>query len=1156
MRIISDIMKNNFVHLHLHSQYSIIDGFSTPEEIIKTVKKYKMNSVALTDHGTLAGCIEFYKTALKEDIKPILGCEIYMASGSRFEKKLTEFEDKSSHLTLLAKNNLGFNNLANIVSIGYLEGFYYKPRVDMEVLEKFKSDLIVLSGCINSEFAKHIIEGNIDRARQTIDNFINIFTRDNFFIEVQWHNLKDDPLVLSESLKIAKDMNIRVVATNDCHYTNAGDYYAYDCLLCIKNSRKLQDTDRLKLEPNEFYIKTVEEMYELFKDHPEALQNSKEISDMCDLKFDFNIERMPHYKIENGMDSHTYLTQLCKEGLQKKLKDVPEKYKKRLEHELNVVRQLGFSDYFLIVADIVKFAREKGIYVGPGRGSAASSLISYALGITEIDPLQYDLLFERFLNAGRNEPPDIDIDIEHQRRQEVIDYLKQKYGDNNIAHILTFGTLSARAVIRDVGRVINMPYQEVDKIAKMVPDAINITLEKALETVGELRSIYTTNKEVKTLIDTAKILEGRIRNISTHAAGIVISDKPLTTYIPLMKADDTIITGVDASALVDLGMLKIDILGLKTLTIINKTIELIKKHRNADIKISQIPLDDKNTYQMLGEGRTMAVFQLESSGMKDLLRKIKPQRIEDIIDVLALYRPGPLQSGMVDTYIASRKNPENIQYLHPAVKDFLKDTYGIILYQEQVMTIANKIGKLDLTEADVLRKAMGKKEPQLLKPFREKFVKGATENGLLAQDANRIFDAMEYFSGYGFNKSHSAAYGYISYITAYLKANYPLEFYCATLIYDSDNLEKVSEYIQDCKEFGIEVVRPTINKSDVTFSISGGKIIFGLSAIKNIGTKAAEEIVQTRQKLGGFKDFYHFISNINTRIVNKEVVEALIKSGCMDEFNAGRMPLLQKLEKYLETVTQRSLTSTAQNTLFTTNPPVPEETLTITNTEEFSQSVLLDFEKEYLGLYLTYDPLNNFKYEFDNLLENSQSFRNIDNREFFIGGMIENYKSRLIKSGAQKGQRMIVLKMRDFFGYYDAYIFPANVEASLPYIVKNKIVVLRGTKSAKREEPYVRVFEIFPIELLTEHIIEEFKIIIPDTQNIDDIKIEKLQQILYNNSGNIKLSFDINVDGKKVKLYPDNLRIKLSTQLIEQLTQLLGENCYDIVKKFNASVVR
>ncbi|MFN7182434.1 MAG: DNA polymerase III subunit alpha, partial [Planctomycetota bacterium] len=549
-------MKNSFTHLHLHSQYSIIDGFSTIEEIINVVKEYGMNSVALTDHGTLAGSIDFYKQAIKSEIKPILGCEIYTTGGSRFEKKLTEFDDKSSHLTILAKNDNGFHNLINIVSAGYLEGFYYKPRVDIEVLRKYKEDLIVLSGCINSEFAKYILEGNIARAKETIGNFIDIYSRDNFYIEIQQHNLEEDKTYLPQALKIAKDMNIKVVATNDCHYTRADNYYAYDVLLCIKNGRKLQDADRLKLEPNEFYIKSPEEMFELFKDIPEALHNSSEIAQMTQIQFDFSVKRIPVYRVEDGRDSHNYLVELCKKGLHERVKNVNEKYIERLEYELNVVKTLGFSDYFLIVYDIITFAKSKNIYIGPGRGSAASSLISFSLGITDIDPLQYNLLFERFLNTGRNEPPDIDIDIEHQRRQEVIDYLREKYGENNIAHILTFGTLSARAVIRDVGRVINMPYSDVDRIAKMIPDALNITIEKALNTVKELKQAYENNKDVKNIIDIANQLEGRIRNISTHAAGVVISDKPLTTYIPLQKAENTIITGVDANTLIDLGLLK------------------------------------------------------------------------------------------------------------------------------------------------------------------------------------------------------------------------------------------------------------------------------------------------------------------------------------------------------------------------------------------------------------------------------------------------------------------------------------------------------------------------------------------------------------------------------------------------------------------------
>ncbi len=1145
-------MKKSFTHLHLHSQYSIIDGFSSIEEIISTIKKYNMDSVALTDHGTLAGCIYFYKHAIENEIKPILGCEIYMTSGSRFERKLTEFEDKSSHLTVIAKNNNGFYNLINIVSIGYLEGFYYKPRVDIETLQKYKDDLIVLSGCINSEFAKYIIEGNITKAKETVDKFVNIFSKDNFYIEIQNHNLEDDKKFLPEALKVAKDMNIKLVATNDCHYTNADNYYAYDVLLCIKNGRKLQDTNRLKLETNEFYIKSPDEMWKLFKDNESALNNSCEIARMVDIKFDFFLERIPRYKVKDGYDSHTYLVELCNKGLKNRVKNASSEYHKRLKYELDVVKKLGFSDYFLIVNDIVNFAKERNIYVGPGRGSAASSLISYSLGITDIDPLQYDLLFERFLNTGRTEPPDIDIDIEHQRRQEVIDYLKQKYGENNIAHILTFGTLSAKAVIRDVGRTLNIPYAEVDKIAKMIPDAINVTIEKSLNTVNELKQLYETNKDVKSIIDTASQLEGSIRNISTHAAGVVISDKPLTTYIPLQKVDNTIITGVDANALVDLGLLKIDLLGLKTLTVINKTLELIKNNRQVEIKVNEIPLDDSKTYKMLSDGKTMAVFQLESSGMKDLLIKIKPNKIDDIIDVLALYRPGPLQSGMVDTYIANRRNPENIQYFHPAVRDFIKHTYGVLLYQEQVMEIAHKIGKLDLTEADKLRKAMGKKDPQLLHSFKDKFIDGAVKNGLSHQDANRIFDAMEFFSGYGFNKSHSVAYGYISYITAFLKANYPLEYFCASLIYDSENLEKVSEYVQECKNFGIEILRPSINKSDVEFSIHNGKIIFGLCAIKNIGKKAAEEIVTTRQKIGNFKDFYHFLSNISAKEVTKEVLEALIKSGCFEEFNISRLALLKSLEKYLISINQKNTLFASQSILFgnfNNNTKIQEIFQSGNNEEEFSQSTLLDFEKQYLGLYITFDPLNNYKYELENLCENSQSFRKIDNREFFISGMVESIKNTLIKSGPQKGQRMIRVKMRDLAGFYDAYIFPTNVDKSLTYLIKNKIVVIRGVKSARREEPYVRVNEIYNIENIWNILVSEIKINIPNVQTIDDNALKKLKELFQKNKGNVQVVFRVGVDGKKARIYSDNARIRPSYEFFNDLQNILGENCYEIIRK-------
>jgi DNA polymerase III subunit alpha len=1146
-------MEKEFFHLHLHSQYSIIDGFSTVEEIIHTAKTYKMSAIALTDHGTLSGCIDFYKTALKNDIKPILGCEVYMASGSRFEKKLTEFEDKSFHLTILAKNTAGFQNLTKLVSLGYLEGFYYKPRIDMELLEKFRDNLIILSGCINSEFAKYILVDNIQKAKEIADRFKSLFS-ENFFIELQFHNLEEDKKYIPTAIKIANDLGIKIVATNDAHYTTAEDYLSYDTLLCIKNGKKLQDTDRLKLEPNEFYIKSPDEMKEIFKDYPQALDTSFEIAQMIDLKFDFSEKRIPKYEIEENIDSHTFLRKLCTEGLKKRVSNPPQSYWERLHKELETVEKLGFSDYFLIVHDIVKFAKSKGIYVGPGRGSAASSLISYVLEITNIDPLKYNLLFERFLNIGRNEPPDIDIDIQHDRRQEVIEYLRTKYGENNIAHILTFGTLSAKAAIRDVGRVIGINYAEVDKISKMIPEAIDITIQQALETTHELKTLYNQNNDVKNLIDLASRLEGKIKNTSTHAAGVVISNQSLISLIPLMKSDDTVITGIDANALQDLGMLKIDILGLKTLTFINKTLEFIKNQKNLELTVEQIPFNDSKTYQMLSEGKTTAVFQLESAGMKDLLRKIKPQRIEDIIDILALYRPGPLQSGMVDKYISNKKHPENIQYFHDAVKDFLQETYGILLYQEQVMAIAHKVGMLTLEEADKLRKAMGKKDSELLKSFRNKFIQGAKENGLSENDATRIFEAMEYFSGYGFNKSHSAGYAYISYLTAYLKANFPLEFFCASLIYESDNLEKISEYIQDAKSFGIEITRPSVNKSEVDFSISDGKIIFGFSAIKNIGTKAAEEIVKERKRGGPFKTFFDLLIRTSSKHVTKEVYEALIKSGCTDEFNPNRAALLKAFEKnYHLLTTQSTITTSSQKILFATasktNSPQNLFDNIPTNDEEFSQTTLLNFEKEYLGMYITYDPLNNFKYELDNFCETSQSFKKLDNQEFLIGGMIENIKNTLIKSGKQKGQRMIRLRMRDLAGYYDAYLFPANIENNLPYIIKNKIVVIRGVKSANREEPYVKVIELFPIENIWERLISYLKISISDISKLDDEILNKCRELFLQHPGPVKITFFTCIDGKKVKIEVDDYKVKPSYQFLEALEKYLGDKCYELIKK-------
>ncbi|MDI6733117.1 MAG: DNA polymerase III subunit alpha, partial [Planctomycetota bacterium] len=896
-------MKSEFVHLHTHSHYSLLDGACTIDNLIAEVKRQEMKAMALTDHGNLFGAIEFYQTAVHNGINPIIGYEAYLAPGSRKDKNPSYPGSTESpyHLTLLVKNNTGYHNLIKLASIAYLEGFYRKPRIDKEVLVLYKDGIIALSGCMHSEISHLLGENKFDAALKTAGEYKEIFG-DDFFLELQFHTIQGQEKIMKGLLEIGKKTGIPVVATNDIHYQRREDYVAHDILLCISTNKQVKDQSRMRFSSDQFYFKSAEEMRQLFIEVPEAIENTIAISQRCNVYLNLHSLHMPRFTPQGNKTPLEFIKELCEEGIRKcyPVVSVPlphgmvatngmvatMKERERLEEELNIVAQKGLIDYFLVVWDFVRFARENNISVGPGRGSSAGSLLAYVLGITDIDPLKYDLLFERFLNPGRQEPPDIDIDFSQAGRDKVINYVREKYGRENVSQIITFGTMKARAVIRDVGRVMGIPLSEIDRIAKRL---INFTsLSESIRADTEIQSAIESRKEIKELFDISLRLEGLSRHSSTHAAGLVIADKPLDNYVPLCLSGGVDITQYPMEALQTIGLLKVDLLGIVTLDIIDKTIDLVEKNRSIKLDINNIPLDDRKTYELLSRGETKGIFQLESPGMRDILQKLKPKGFEDIIAILALYRPGPLKSGLVDNYIRSRHHPDEISYPHPSLEPLLKETNGIILYQEQVMRIANRLGGFSPAESDDLRKAMGKKIPEMMREYRVKFTDGAGKNGIPSLVAGKIFEMMEYFGGYGFNKSHSTAYAMTSYRTAHLKANYPVEFLASVLSYNTADTDKLLEYHEECKRLNINIIPPDINRSFSDFTVKGNDIVFGLSAIKNVGEKAVSSVIHARVSGGLFKNIYDFCERVDTRLVDRTVLESFIKCGAFDSIMGNR----------------------------------------------------------------------------------------------------------------------------------------------------------------------------------------------------------------------------------------------------------------------------
>jgi len=1146
-----------FVHLHNHSEYSLLDGAIRLPELIETTKKLGMKAVALTDHGNLFGAVTFSHLALEAGVKPIIGSEVYIAPGSRFEK--TQIPDKKGepcfHLLLLVVNHKGYKNLVKLVTAGYLEGFYYKPRIDKELLANHSEGLIALSACLQGEIPYYLLRGDEKKAEECAGELSEIMGRGNFFLEIQDHSIPEEREVAKKLIGMAKKLDLPLVATNDCHYLKREDAVAHDVLLAIQTGRSISDKERLRFTGDQFYLKSPEEMAKLFAEIPEALEATVEIAERTHFALN-SAERsyhLPRYEVPSGYTLDSYLEKVAREGFSNLLHQLQERekkgelkasireYEKRLEQELATIRETGLSGYFLIVWDFIQFAKKKGIPVGPGRGSGAGSLVAYALGITEIDPIEYGLLFERFLNPERVSLPDFDIDFCMRRRGEVIDYVTRKYGKENVAQIITFGTMAARAVVRDVGRVLDLPYAEVDRIAKLIPFELDSSLERAVGAVPELKELVEKNPQVKQLIEIALKLEGLTRHASTHAAGVVITPEPLTELVPLYKGSKGEITTQYAMGdLERLGLLKMDFLGLRTLTVIKETIDNIRETRGEELDIKKIPLNDKKTFELFSRGDTSGVFQFESMGMKDLLRRFRPERFEDLIALNALYRPGPIKSGMVEEFIGRKNGKIKITYEHPDLEEILAETYGTIVYQEQVMRIASKLAGFSLGEADLLRRAMGKKKHKVMKAQREKFIKGAKARGIPEKKAKKIFDWMEQFASYGFNKSHSAAYALIAYQTAYLKAHYPVEFMAALLTSECDNTDKLVKHINECREMGIEVLPPDINASYATFTVEGKAIRFGLAAIKNVGVSAVSSIVEARKELGAFKTLEQFCSYVDLRLVNKRVIESLIKAGAFDSLGVSRSRLLAGLDKAIERAQrrqeERERGQTSMFDVFAEEREVEE----LPNVPEWNEAKRLAYEKEVLGFYFSGHPLTKYQKELQSLKHHSTQEVIPENkgRELILAGVISEVRRLTTK----KGEPMAVIVVEDLEGKAEVLIFPKVYEEARHLIQPEKGVLIKGRVDTNKEDKVeLLASEVIPLTEAKERLARRLVVEI-DLTKISEEGLLSLKKLIGERPGECELLLKLIAPGKfEAFVKADrSLRISPKPEVIDKIEELIG----------------
>ncbi|MFH1395523.1 MAG: DNA polymerase III subunit alpha [Candidatus Omnitrophota bacterium] len=1136
---------SDFVHSHVHTQFSLLDGACRLGELLDTAKKFNMPGCAITDHGNMFGAVEFYEKAKAKGLKPVIGCEIYVAPESRFDKTSHGIRGASHHLVLLAKNLTGYRNLMEIVSISYIEGFYYKPRVDKEVLARCSKGLIAMSACLKGEIPYFLLSGQWDQAKKTAMEYAEIFGRENFYLEIQDNKIEQQNKLNTDIIKLAKDTGLELVATNDVHYLNKSDAKAHDALLCVQTQTMLSDTNRMRFQTDQLYFKSPDEMKKSFAEIPDALANTIKILDRCNLDFNFDELHLPHFKAPDNEDNSIFFNRLVNEGIKKRYGTITDGIKERMNHELKIIKDSGYESYFLIVWDFINHAKEKNISVGPGRGSAAGSIVSYALGITDIDPLKYGLIFERFLNPARVTMPDIDIDFCFERRSEVIDYVIEKYSKENVAQIITFGTMMAKGVLRDVGRVMSIPYAEVDKIAKLVPTDPGITLQQALEVEPALRKQYEEDPVVRQLIDTSKRLEGLNRHASTHAAGVVISDRPLHKRIPLFKtADDQITTGYSMKSLEKIGMLKMDFLGLKTLTVIDQAVKIVKRTRQIEVDINNISLEDKKTFDLLLKAETSGVFQLESSGMRDLLRKIRPGKFEDLIAILALYRPGPMGSGMLDEFIKRKQGKIEVKYDHPALEPILKETYGIIVFQEQVMQIVSILAGFSMAEADNVRKVMGKKIHEALEAIKLQFLTGAQKKNVNKETAEKIWDFIAYFAGYGFNKSHSAAYAMVSYRTAFLKANYPVEFMTALLTSEKNNTDKISDYINESIRMGINILPPDVNESFRDFTVVGTDIRFGLSAVKNVGAGAAEAIIDTRKNNGRFESIYDLAQKADLRTVNRKVVESLIKCGAFDSTNIYRSQAMAVLDKVLnmasKTNRDRSLGQLSFFDDANADDSFKKNFQELPDIPEWPEQQLLANEKEMLSFYITKHPLVRFE-----KLLNAYSTARIsefagmsDGKEVLVGGIINKARITVTR---KKAEKMAIISLADLETFIEVLVFPKAYRKAPELIKEDELVYIYGRLNLREEEPKIVAEDIIPLEKVKEKFTKSVLIRI-STDIFEQDMMLNLKKVLKNYKGATSVFIDlIAPEGRTVRLSVDkDLFVSPQDELIENIESIVG----------------
>lgn len=1116
-------MEKNFTHLHVHTEYSLLDGFSRVKTLVKRAKEKGMTAVAITDHGCMFGAIDFYKAAKAEGIKPIIGCEVYTAP-----RKLTDkdpnYDKHQGHLVLLAKDMTGYKNLIKIVSKSYVDGFYYKPRTDMDELKKHSQGLIALSACLAGDVPRAIMNGNYDKARKLAMEYRDIFGNGNYYLEIQDHGLPEQKQVNTEVVRLSRELNIPLVATNDVHYVDKDDAKIQDILMCLQMQKTIDDENRMKFPSDEFYLKSREEMEQLFPELEEALDNTNEIAERCNVEFEFHKYHLPRYDVPEGYTTNGYFRELCQKGLVERYgEDCPEEYKERLEYELNTIENMGYVEYFLIVWDFINFAKQNNIMVGPGRGSAAGSIVAYTLKITDIDPMKYSLLFERFLNPERVSMPDIDIDFCYERREEVIDYVKRKYGEDHVAQIITFGTMGAKIAIRDVARVLNVSYNKADQIAKEIPFELGMTIDKAMDSNPTLVDLYESDAEAREVIDISKRLEGTLRHASTHAAGVVIARNPVDEYVPLYKHQDSITTQFTMTTLEELGLLKMDFLGLRTLTVIRDALDLIELNRDIKgyiehIDFSKMEYDDDEVFETLSQGNTLGVFQLESSGMRNFMKQLKPNSFEDIVAGISLFRPGPMDS--IPTYIENKNNPEKVTYINDKLRPILEVTYGCLVYQEQVMQVVRDLAGYSYGRSDLVRRAMSKKKMDVMEEERQYFIHGKFDdegnieipgcirNGISEEDANKIFDDMIDFARYAFNKSHAAAYGVLAYETAYLKVHYPVEFMAALMTSIMGNSDKVVEYIRECNVIGIPVNPPDINKSFAKFSVEGDSIRFGLAAVKNVGVNVIENIVKEREENGEFKDFVDFAKRLDSKDTNKRMIESLIKCGAFDQISENRATLMAGYESVLESISMdRKKNVQGQISLFDAFSAQVEEapemqlSTKLPVLREFSEKEKLNMEKEVLGMYLSGHPLSEYKSELDRktsinmkkineLKEDEKTYMKLHDREVIMGGMV--IAKRIMTT--KRNEIMAFITLEDLYGAIEVVVFPQTLKKFNILLNDDSIILIKGAISIDGDEA---------------------KLIARDIKDINE-------EYRFNSE---KISFDLKGNSNKTKSKQMNVRI-------------------------------